>query len=180
VAAARTHTGIGWSGPVFWPNASGDIHGYLFSPRGFGRGFWTFAYDDVFAGIFWPPAYAPAGTAQADHTEGLGHRAGEARVAVLSPELSRICDDQAAGLPNWSFDRVGLSLRLTEAQQTLLDRLRSASDEATDTLRPSCPSEAPATVTGRLELMQSRIAALIDAVDLIGPPPQGILQRAER
>ena len=165
-----SRTGMGWSGSVFWPNASGNIHGYLFSPRGFGGSFWTFAYDDVFAGIFWPPAYARSGTARADHTEGLGRRADESRVAVLSPELSRICDDQAAGLPKWSFDRVGPSLQLTEAQQALLDRLRSASDEATDTLRPSCPSEAPATVTGRLEVMQSRIAALLGAVDLVGPP----------
>jgi hypothetical protein len=163
-------TGMGWSGSVFWPEASGDIQGYLFAPRSFGGSFWTFAYDDVFAGIFWPPAYTPPGNGRADQTEGLGRTADESRLAALSPELSRICDDQASGLPHWSFDRIGPALQLTEAQKALLDQVSNASEKAAQTLRPSCPSETPPTATGRLETMRGRIGALLEAIDLVGTP----------
>jgi hypothetical protein len=50
---------IGWFGPVFWPYAYDDIFAYVFWPLDsfdYGEAFWAFAYDDLFEGIFWADA----------------------------------------------------------------------------------------------------------------------------
>jgi LTXXQ motif family protein len=47
---------IGWFGPVFWPYAYDDMFAYVFWPLDsfdYGEAFWAFAYDDLFEGIFW-------------------------------------------------------------------------------------------------------------------------------
>ena len=47
---------IGWFGPVFWPYAYDDIFAYVFWPfdsSDYGETFWEFAFDDLFEGIFW-------------------------------------------------------------------------------------------------------------------------------
>ena len=50
---------IGWFGPVFWPYAYDDMFAYVFWPLDsfdYGEAFWAFAYDDLFEGIFWADA----------------------------------------------------------------------------------------------------------------------------
>jgi hypothetical protein len=50
---------IGWFGPVFWPYAYDDMFAYVFWPLDsfdYGEAFWAFAYDDLFGGIFWADA----------------------------------------------------------------------------------------------------------------------------
>ena len=43
-------------GRAFWPEASRDLFGYTFRPASADEALWAYAYDDVFAGIFWPPS----------------------------------------------------------------------------------------------------------------------------
>jgi hypothetical protein len=188
--AARPHPQGGstaWRGPVFWPNAYRDIHGYTLWPRAYGRPVWGPAFDDVFAGIFWPPGIAASetvGTARetggtARETGGAaretvgradnraGYRSQEA--TALSPEFARICDDKAAGLTGRSLERLARTIQPTDAQQAALDRLRSALDKAVEMLRSACPTETPPTVTERFDAMANRLAAMLDAVGLVRP-----------
>src|SRR5947209_1341689 len=50
---------VRWFGPVFWPYAYDDMFAYVFWPFDafdYGETFWAFAYDDLFEGIFWADA----------------------------------------------------------------------------------------------------------------------------
>jgi LTXXQ motif family protein len=50
---------VGWFGPVYWPYAYDDLFAYVFWPSDSfddGEAFWAFAYDDLFEGIFWADA----------------------------------------------------------------------------------------------------------------------------
>jgi hypothetical protein len=169
-----------WRGPVFWPNAYRDINGYAFWPRAYGRPFSGLAFDDVFAGIFWPPGIAASqpfsgasGTVgRSSETIGRagnrgGDRTGEA--TALSPEFARICDDKAFGLTGRSFERLAQTLEPTDAQQAALDKLRSVVDKAVEMLRSACPTETPPTVTERFDAMANRLTAMLEAVGMVRP-----------
>jgi LTXXQ motif family protein len=166
-ARPGTHGGFAaWRGPVFWPNAYRDIHGYALWPRAYGPTFWGFAFDDVFAGIFWPPGIAASETVGRASNRG-GDRNGEA--TALSPEFARICSDKTPELTGRSFERFAQTIQPTDAQQAALDELRSASAKAIEMLRAACPTETPPTATERLDAMANRLAAMLDAVGMVRP-----------
>jgi hypothetical protein len=54
-------------------------------------------------------------------------------------------------------------LSLTDEQKTKLEDFKAASAKALDDLVKSCPKDVPLTPTGRLEMMEKRYTALLDA-----------------
>ena len=75
-----------------------------------------------------------------------------------------MCSPQAAGLAEWRVERIERAVRPTDAQRAALNELKTASSKAAETIAAACPREFPATSTGRLDLMEKRLDAMVQAV----------------
>jgi LTXXQ motif family protein len=167
---------IGWGGPVFWPYAYQDFVDYTFYPYA-NDTFWPYAYDDVYDSIF--GAYAPGVSAYASTSRGYagsssrgGRRlaARETAAAGLPPPGSaQICTGEASGLTDWPIERITQQVQPDDAQRALLDQLRDAAAKAVNLLQSNCPTDLPATPTGRLGQMRQRIQTMQQAVQLVRP-----------
>ena len=60
-------------------------------------------------------------------------------------------------------------MRPTDAQLAALDRLSGALDKAVDTLQAACPTTIALTPVGRLETMEQRLQAMIEAAKIVRP-----------
>jgi hypothetical protein len=173
------HLGIvlGFIGPVFWPYAYDDFVDYTFAPYAYDT-FWPYAFDDVYAGIYggYAPeyygpedAYAYAGSAasQSSYTRSAASNATSGPAATGGSD--RICSSQAAGITDFSIQKIAQQVNPDEKQQARLDELKSASTEAVKILQAACPTELPSTPTGRLAAMRARVDAMLKAVQTVRP-----------
>jgi len=161
---------IGWAGPVFWPYPYDDLFNYAFWPYGYGPDydlFWAYGYDDLFAGILLPYGYA-----------GLYNEYGAARpapapqqgapVAVSSAAQTCVSAQSiAAGIPT---DAIAKAVQPTSDQAAKLDALKSAEEGAQKALSASCATQAPLTAVGRLDVVQTRLQAMVEAADIVRTP----------
>jgi len=154
----RRHFGVvlGFVGPLFWPYAFQDLSDYTFLPYAYDT-FWPYAFDDVFAGIY--GAYAP----EYYSSEGAGP------TAAPTGGNSQICSGQEQGLTDFPIERIAQQVDPDQRQQTLLDDLKAATTQAVSILQAACPSELPSTPTGRIAAMRTRVAAMLQAVQVARP-----------
>jgi hypothetical protein len=82
--------------------------------------------------------------------------------------VSELCSSQAQ-FTNVPAEEITNSIELTDAQRQELDKLKTASAQAADVLKTSCPATIPGAVDERLDAAQKRITALIQAVDTVRP-----------
>jgi len=178
------HFGIvlGFLGPVFWPYAYDDFVDYTFAPYAYDT-FWPYAFDDVYAGIYggYAPeyygpedAYAYAGSAASQNTYAQSTYArSAARGGTSGPAAAggsdRICSSEAAGVTDFSIQKIAEQVNPDQQQQTLLDDLKNASIDAVKILQAACPTELPSTPTGRLAAMRARVDAMLKAVQTVRP-----------
>ncbi len=80
------------------------------------------------------------------------------------------CGGAKSGLSALAVDRIEDVVRPTEAQLAALDRLSDALDKAVETLQAACPTTVALTPVGRLETMEQRLQAMIDAANTVRPP----------
>jgi len=165
---------LGFVGPVFWPYAYDDFVDYTLWPAAYDE-FWPYAYDDVFEGMF--GGYAPeygvdyfAGGAAAPSGHGRVH----GRLAARGPagEASQqptICSGDAQGLTDFPIQKIADQVQPDQNQQALLDQLKDATGKAVQSLQAACPTDLPATPTGRLGAMRTRVQAMLQAVQAVRP-----------
>lgn len=173
---------FGWAGPLFWPYAYDDIFDDLFWGYGYADPFWDYGFGDLLAGLFSPygygdlAGYMPGG---AGYASGAGPRlasrgrAGVATASTAAPlagELQQMCGEDAKNLVDWPIERIQQLVAPTAAQRTALDDLANASSKAAEIIRTACPSAVAFTPTGRLEAMQTRIDAMIQAAAVVRGP----------
>jgi hypothetical protein len=79
------------------------------------------------------------------------------------------CGGEKSGLTAFPIDRVEELLQPTDAQLGALDRLDEAMSKAVDVLETACPTTVPLTPVGRLEVMQQRLEAMIEAANTVRP-----------
>jgi hypothetical protein len=84
-------------------------------------------------------------------------------------DLSRLCSRQGAGIADLPIERIAQAVHPTEAQQALLDELRAASAKASERLKGNCPAYQSLTPTGRVEAMETRLGAMLEAVRTVTP-----------
>jgi len=173
---------IGWIGPVFWPYVYYDFFDYVFWPYAYDD-FWPYAYDDVYYGIYGPYAYGGPGVGvaagpgvsiparSANTTERR-----EASAGGSEQRAAEVCSNGASDLTDWPIARVSEVVQPTEAQRPALDELRAASQKAIDILKAGCPKDLPSTPTGRLSAMESRVKAMLQAVQTVRPPLERFYQ----
>ncbi|WP_354036299.1 Spy/CpxP family protein refolding chaperone [Bradyrhizobium sp. S3.2.6] len=146
----------GWVGPVFWPFAHDDLTNAVIF--GDATSLSLYGYGDIYAAIFAPYA-AP---------ELAAYTAPQGRRARRVPPVEAVCDaSDTGGLP---VDRIAAAVQPNEMQRTALDDLGAAWASARDTIRASCPAQAPMTAPERLGVMQARLDAMIKATDALAAP----------
>jgi hypothetical protein len=122
----------------------------------------------VFSSII---AAAPA-VAQSSQRGGIST---PAQPTVLGPAMLRpgtadlSCGAGPAGLGSWGADRIEQTLSLDDQQRTRFNDLKTASRRAIQYLNESCPKNDPVTPTGRLEAMERRLSAMLEAVRTVQP-----------
>jgi hypothetical protein len=83
------------------------------------------------------------------------------------PDLTKLCSGQAAAQP--PVARIERALQPTNAQRAALGQLDQASREAADILKANCPQDEPLTPPGRLEAMEQRLDAMLEALATVQP-----------
>jgi hypothetical protein len=83
--------------------------------------------------------------------------------------FGRMCGPAAAGFAAWRIDRLERLIRPTDAQRAKFDEFKEASNKAADMMRAACPTDIPATMPGRMEAMEKRMDAMLQAVKSMRP-----------
>jgi hypothetical protein len=83
--------------------------------------------------------------------------------------FDRMCGPSAAGFAEWRTDRLDQILKLTDAQRPKFDEFKAASAKAADAMRSACPTAFPGTMTARMELMEKRAEAMLQAIKTVRP-----------
>ena len=82
---------------------------------------------------------------------------------------SDTCGDPKSGLTQLPIQRIETVIRPAGAQKEGLDRLREATEKAVQGLQAACPDDVPLTPVGRLEAMEKRLEAMLQAAKLVQP-----------
>jgi hypothetical protein len=189
---ARYPVFFGWAGPLFWPYAYDDIFDDLFWDYALGAPFWDYGYGDIYSGLFSPygfddlAGYIPGGLAGFGGAGSTGYAAGNrsytqrrgagavsrgpAPEAPLASELRQMCGDDSRDIAGWPIDRIQQLVEPTAEQRNALDDLANASIKAAQIIKTACPTTVALTPVGRIGAMQTRIEAVIQAVDTVRAP----------
>jgi len=92
---------------------------------------------------------------------------GEQQQEAAAPSES--CGDPKSSLTQLPIERIEAVTRPAGKQKQALDRLNGATRDAVKTLQAACPDSVPLTPVGRLEAMEKRLAAMLQAADLVQP-----------
>lgn len=89
--------------------------------------------------------------------------------AQASATEANSCKEQKPGLTNLPIEKIEDAVKPTDAQEASLKQLEGATAQAVSTLQAACPDETPLTPTGRLEAMETRLKAMIEAANTVKP-----------
>ena len=162
----HSHGGYGWVGPLFWPFAYYDLYDYAM--WGYDPSLWDYGYGDIYAGMFAPygyddlSGYLPSGNAAAPASGGAN--------APRPNELAQMCGDDSQDIAGLPIDRIQQALNPNDEQRKALDDLATASVKAAQTIKAACPKDVASTAPARLAAMQTRLEAMISAVQTVQPP----------
>jgi len=84
-------------------------------------------------------------------------------------QQANACSGEKRGLTDLPIERIEDAVRPTQQQQAALDRLDQATTQAVGILMNACPDFTPLTPVGRLEAMEKRFAAMVDAGKTVQP-----------
>ena len=180
-SGAAWHRWGGWYGPVFWPYLYGDILTYSLWPGAYYDPFWAYGSDAILSGIYWPgPSYSAWSNAQydglydvygADAPSDAGTGATAQQATGLSSGITVTCSGLAPGATGFPIDRiVAQAVQPTGNQIQALDDLEIAVDRASEVVKASCPIQAPLTPLDRLDAVERRLEAMIQAVQMVRAP----------
>jgi hypothetical protein len=108
----------------------------------------------------------------------------QARFNTLGPQLpssaqaqapreanagSESCGARKSSLSQLPIERIKSVVHPTGAQRDGLDRLQTATDDAVRILQKACPDEVPVTPVGRLQAMEQRLSAMLQAANRVKP-----------
>jgi len=185
-----------WAGPVFWPFIFGDIFTFAFWPYDYYDPFWFYGPDFLLISIFAPGpyfgadyGYAPdywydggysggySGYAASPNiyyggapTYGGVTRKDQQALAATNAAAKESCSSLAPGVTDFPIERIKQVVQPTGDQLTSLDDLSAATAKAHDIIKASCPTAVPLTPVARLEAAEARLAAVMQAVDVVREP----------
>ena len=171
----------GWVGPVFWPFLLGDLFSYALWPYDYYYPFWSYgtALDYDYGPYL--PAYGYNGYNGLSNIYGYATGGGHVRYATragqippdvtqIPPDVTQSCGGFAPGVTSFPIDQIRQAIDPTGEQITFLDDLAAASSKASAILNASCPREPPLTPLARLDAVERRLEATIQAIEIVRPP----------
>ena len=177
---------VGWGGPVFWPYAYDDLFGYAFWSYGpYDDLFWSYGYDDLFAGILLPfltagfgggygygyGGYAPPPVASGPAPQAGAQANAQPQSSAAPPtSASQLCVSAESLAGGAAVEPIAKAVQPTADQNGKLDALKTAEADAEKTLSASCAQQAPTTTVARLEAVQGRLQAMIQAANTVSGP----------
>jgi hypothetical protein len=100
----------------------------------------------------------------------LGPNIGEPSQRQLQANApSDTCGDPKNSLTQLPIERIETVVRPAGTQKEGLERLRAATEKAVQGLQAACPEDVPLTPVGRLEAMEKRLEAMLQAGKLVQP-----------
>jgi hypothetical protein len=155
----------GWVGPVFWPFLWGDIFSYALWPYE-DYPFWSYgtAYDYAYEP--YEPAYGYSGLSNIYGYTGTNHGGSAGQIPA---EVTQSCSGFAPGVTSFPIERIRTAIHPTGEQVSAIDNLADASSRANSILSASCPSEPPLTPLARLDAVEKRFEAMIQAIQIVLP-----------
>ena len=90
----------------------------------------------------------------------------EAREASQAADT---CKQPKQGLSNLPIEKIEDAVNPTDDQEKALNALQDATSKAVSILQGACPDETPITPPGRLDAMEKRLKAMIDAANTVKP-----------
>ena len=82
---------------------------------------------------------------------------------------SESCGEPKSSLTHLPIERIETVIRPAGTQKEALDRLRGATEKAIEGLQAACPDNVPLTPVGRLEAMEKRLEAMLQAANRVQP-----------
>ncbi len=82
---------------------------------------------------------------------------------------SESCGARKSSLSQLPIERIKSVVHPTGTQRDALDRLQTATDDAVSVLQKACPDEVPVTPVGRLQAMEQRLSAMLQAANEVKP-----------
>ncbi|HLH92855.1 MAG TPA: Spy/CpxP family protein refolding chaperone [Xanthobacteraceae bacterium] len=176
---------FGWAGPLYWPYFYDDLWYNVFwdyGPDYYDDPFWAYGYGDIYGAIFSPYGYddlagwAPPPPVRTGSIRTSSLRTGSIARTVppasqaappgQAPQWSAMCgsDTQVVDLP---IDKISAAVSPNDTQRAALDALANASVQAAQLIKAACPSDVAYTPTGRIDAMEHRVNAMVQAVALI-------------
>ncbi len=99
----------------------------------------------------------------------LGPNIGERPQQREANAQSESCGDQKSSLTQLPIERIEAVVHPAGKQKEALDRLSDATNQAVKALQAACPDDVPLTPVGRLEAMQKRLEAMLEAANRVQP-----------
>lgn len=79
------------------------------------------------------------------------------------------CGAPKPGLANLPIERIEDAVKPDDSQQGKLKDLETATNDAVSTLQAACPDDVPLTPPGRLDAMETRLKAMVEAANTVKP-----------
>ena len=117
----------------------------------------------------WPIGPAPRIAAQRRNQQHLGQPRQQRSASGNKSTAQANCSSEKAGIANLAINRIEELVRPTDTQGAALDKLDAAMQKGIERLREACPNTIPQTPVGRLDVMQKRVEAMIDAANTVRP-----------
>jgi LTXXQ motif family protein len=89
--------------------------------------------------------------------------------ASAASQAAETCRQPKQGLANLPIEKIEDAVNPTGAQEAELGRLQDATSKAVSIMQAACPDEIPITPPGRLNAMEGRLKAMIDAAETVKP-----------
>jgi LTXXQ motif family protein len=83
--------------------------------------------------------------------------------------LAMLCGPRSGNVANLPEQRIEQALQPNTQQQGLFDELKKASESATKDLQASCPVQTPQTPVARLDAVEARLSAMVEALKTVRP-----------
>jgi hypothetical protein len=84
-------------------------------------------------------------------------------------DLTRLCTERSPGITDSPIELIAQTVRPTDAQRASFDELKVASAKASDGLKGNCPAYQTLTPTARVEAMEKRLEAMLEAAKTVQP-----------
>ena len=95
------------------------------------------------------------------------------RESASGNDLAALCSRRAEGFTQLPVQRVEQVIKPTPEQLNAFDKLKTASTEAANLLRASCPAQLPQTPIDRFDAVSKRLDAMSEAIKTVRPALAG-------